>query len=118
MKAGVQERANAGGFWVAALLGIIFAMAFCPTTAALFFGSLLPLAITHESGVFLPTVYAIGVALPVMSFSLIIALTAHRLAYVFTRVGKVERWARFGTGAIFLAVGIYFTVAYTLGLVG
>jgi cytochrome c-type biogenesis protein len=116
LKAWAQGKTNSGGFWAAALLGIVFAMSFCPTTAALFFGSLLPLAITHESSVFLPLMYAIGVAIPVMAFSLVIAFTAHRIAYVYTKAGKVERWARYATGAIFLAVGLYFTLAFTLGI--
>ena len=116
MKAWVQARANTGGFWIAALLGIIFAMSFCPTTAALFFGSLLPLAVANESSVFLPMVYAFGVALPVMVFSVLIAVTAHRVAYVFSKLRGVEVWARHATGGIFLIVGLYFTVVYTLEL--
>lgn len=117
MKEWVRARANTGGFWVAALLGIVFAMSFCPTTAALFFGSLLPLAIAHESSLTLPLLYAVGVALPVIAFSLIIALSANRLSAAFARVGHAERYARYGTGTIFLIVGAYFTLAYTLGLV-
>lgn len=115
-KAWVQARANTGGFWAAALLGIVFAMSFCPTTAALFFGSLIPLSIARQSSFYLPMVYAIGVALPVMAFSLVIALSANRLAVLFARVGHAERWARYGTGGIFLAVGLYFTIVYTLEL--
>lgn len=116
LKAWAQGRARTGGFWVAAVLGIVFAMSFCPTTAALFFGILLPLAIAHESSVFLPLVYALGVALPVMAFSLLIAFSVHRVARVFARVARVERWARSVTGGIFLAVGLYFTLAFTLEL--
>lgn len=116
LKAWAQARAQGGGFSVAALLGIVFAMSFCPTTAALFFGSLLPLATAHQSAILLPLIYALGVALPVMVFSLLIALMAHRVAAAFARVGQVERWARHGTGGIFLVVGLYFTFRYTLGL--
>lgn len=114
LKAWVQSRANAGGFSLAALLGIVFAMSFCPTTAALFFGSLLPLAVAHESSLILPILYAIGVALPVIVFSLVIALSANRLSAAFARVSHAERYARRATGAIFLVVGMYFTIAYTL----
>lgn len=116
LKAWVQGRANAGGFYAAALLGIVFTMSFCPTTAALFFGSLLPLAIAHESSFFLPLVYALGVALPVLIFSLLIALAANRVAAAFAGIGRIERWARFATGGIFLLVGLYFTAAFTLEL--
>ncbi|NUM52360.1 MAG: sulfite exporter TauE/SafE family protein [Candidatus Hydrogenedentes bacterium] len=116
LKAWAQARANAGGFWVAALLGIVFAMSFCPTTAALFFGSLLPLAIARESSFFLPLVYAMGVAAPVIVFSLIIAVSANRLTAAFARVGNAERFARYATAAIFLVVGLFFTLSYTLEL--
>ena len=58
--------------------------------------------------------YAIGVALPVMAFSVIIAISANRLTTVFARVGQVERYARYTAGAIFLLVGIYSTLALTL----
>ena len=114
MKAWVHARAHTGGFWAAALLGIVFAMSFCPTTAALFFGSLVPLSIAHRSNFLLPLIYAIGVALPVIAFSLVIALSANRLTAVFAGVGHAERYARYATGSIFLLVGIYFTLAYTL----
>lgn len=116
MKAWVQQRAGSGGFWMAALLGIVFGMSFCPTTAALFFGSLLPLAVSHESSVFLPAMYSVGVAFPVFVFSVVIAFMAQRLAAVYAKVGQAERWARYVTGGVFLAVGIYFTLAFTLEL--
>jgi len=118
LKARVQSRVGEGGFWAAALLGIVFAMSFCPTTAALFFGSLLPLAVAHQSSFLLPLMYAVGVALPVTAFSVIIALAAHRVAQVYAQVSRAEHWARYAAGAVFLAVGIYFTLAFSLNLFG
>lgn len=117
LKQHAQKRAETGGLWVAAMLGIVFAMTFCPTTAALFFGSLIPLAVTHESSVLLPLCYAAGVALPVLGFALLIALAANKVGHVFRSVGRGERWARYATGAVFLAVGFYFTLAYTIKLI-
>ncbi len=111
-----KNSATLGGFWAAALLGVIFAMSFCPTTAALFFGSLIPLATTHASPVFLPLVYALGVALPVIAFSVVIALAANRIGAIFDQVRKFESVGRNATGAVFLLVGLYFTIAYTLEL--
>ena len=117
LKAWANARANSGGAWAAMLLGVVFAMSFCPTTAALFFGSLVPLAVAHRSAVALPLLYAIGVALPVIAFALVIAVFANRLAAVFAHVGRAEQYARKAAGAIFLTVGIYFTLAYTLEMV-
>lgn len=112
----VQRRAERGGFWVTALLGIVFAMSFCPTTAAWFFGFLIPLAVEFESSVFLPLCFAVGVALPVIGFAVVIALAAERIGKIFRRVGQVERVARRAAGAVFLAIGVYFTLAYTLNV--
>lgn len=116
LKQSVQKRADAGGLWVAALLGMVFAMTFCPTTAALFFGSLIPLAVTHESSVLLPLCYALGVALPVLGFGVLIAFAAHKVGMVFRNVGRGERWARYATGTVFLGAGFYFTLVYTIRL--
>lgn len=117
LKQWVQQRGGRGGFWAAALLGVVFAMSFCPTTAALFFGSLIPLAITHGSSVFLPFMYALGVALPVLIISVLMAAAAHEIGRVFQRVTQMEWWARRITGVIFLAVGVYFTLSFTIDVI-
>lgn len=116
LKGWVQARTRNGGFWAAAALGIVFAMSFCPTTAALFFGGLIPLSLTSGASVLLALAYAVGVALPVVAFSLIIALFTHRVGRVFDQVGSMERVARRGTGVLFLIIGLYFTLRYTLQL--
>jgi cytochrome c biogenesis protein CcdA len=116
MKEEVQKKAVDAGIWFSAILGIVFAMSFCPTTAALFFGSLIPLAVTHESSVLLPLVYALGVAVPVFVFAILIVLAANKVGTLFENVQRAEKWARFGTGGIFLAIGLYFTLVYTLNL--
>jgi cytochrome c-type biogenesis protein len=117
LKEKAQKRAEQGGFWVSSLLGIVFAMSFCPTTAALFFGSLIPLAVTHESSIFLPLMYALGVAVPVLIFALIIMLATHRVSKAFKSIQSIEKYARNITGGVFLLIGIYFTLAYTLDII-
>lgn len=116
MKAYVHKHAGQGGLWAAAVLGIVFAMSFCPTTAALFFGSLIPLCVTQQSSLVLPLFYALGVAIPVTVFSVVIAATANRVSQVFKRFSEADRWARHATGIVFLVVGAYFTLAFTLEL--
>ena len=116
LKAWGWGRGERAGLGASALLGIVFALSFCPTTAALFFGSLLPLAVAHESRVLLPAMFALGVALPVIVFSAIITTAAAGLGKVFARASAFERAARNATGAIFLVIGVYFTLAYTLEL--
>ncbi len=108
----IQKRAESWGIWGAGLLGFVFALSFCPLSAVLFFGSLLPLAVQYNSGVLLPLAYGIGTALPVFGFAVIIALGARSLGKAFNKITQFERWARRITGFIFIGVGVYFTLAY------
>lgn len=112
----VQGHAERMGMWGAFPLGMVFALSFCPISAALFFGSLIPLAAKHHSPFALPLVYSVGTALPVIAFALLIAFGAHAVAKVFHRVTKIERWARFVTGVVFILVGIYFSLVYIFEL--
>jgi cytochrome c biogenesis protein CcdA len=104
-----QKNIEKFGLGGAFLLGVIFALSFCPVSAALFFGSLIPLSIEQSSSFLLPLIYGIGTALPVFAFALVIALGANSVSRVFDKVTQFEKWSRWCTGGVFLAVGIYFT---------
>jgi cytochrome c-type biogenesis protein len=110
--AGVEHQARKAGLWGAFPLGIGFALAFCPVSAALFFGSLIPLAVRSRSPVLLPTIYGMGTALPVVVFAIVIAFGAHSLGRLFDQVTRIERWARLITGVIFVGAGIYLSLVY------
>ncbi|MBN2020415.1 MAG: sulfite exporter TauE/SafE family protein [Sedimentisphaerales bacterium] len=110
-----NKRTGELGLAGALLIGILFALSFCPVSAALFFATLIPLAVKHSSGVVLPTVYGVGTAIPVLVFALLLAVGADLMARVFNKVTQFEFWARRATGVVFLVIGIYFTIAYTLG---
>ncbi len=112
----VQARAERLGLLGAFLLGVVFALSFCPVSAALFFGSLLTLALRAESGVVMPAVYGLGTGLPVVVFAVLIALGARSLAKVFDRIKSFELWARRVTGALFIGIGIYYTITFTIGI--
>ncbi|MEZ4387047.1 MAG: aromatic aminobenezylarsenical efflux permease ArsG family transporter [Candidatus Krumholzibacteriia bacterium] len=112
----VQRRADAMGLGAAFFLGVMFALAFCPVSAALFFGSLLPLCLEAGSGFWLPAVYGVGTAVPVLVFGVVLAVAAGRVGRLYAGAAAVERWARRLTGGVFLAVGLWFTVAYSLRL--
>jgi cytochrome c biogenesis protein CcdA len=98
------------------LLGFIFALAFCPISAALFFGSLIPLAINNKSGIALPFIYGIGTGLPVFGFAVVIALGVTSLSQWFHRITRLEYYTRKITGAVFILVGLYYTGVYILRL--
>ncbi|MBI2213074.1 MAG: sulfite exporter TauE/SafE family protein [Acidobacteria bacterium] len=105
-----EDSVRRGGLWGAAGLGALFAFSFCPVSAALFFGMLIPLAVRHDSVLMLPGVYGIATGIPVAIFATTLALGAHRIGAMFNVVGRVERWARPATGGVLIVVGIYETL--------
>jgi len=112
----VQMLAEKGGVWGAGLLGIVFALAFCPVSAALFFGSLIPMAVKHNSRFLFPLLYGIGTGLPVLIFAVLIAMGARHVGTAFDRLKQFEWWARRITGAVFILVGIYHSLTYIFGI--
>lgn len=114
--AGMQERASKGGIGWAALLGILFALSFCPVSAGLFFGVLIPLSATHGSIFVLPLLYGVGTAAPVIVFAVLIAFASQRLGSAFNRLTQIERWVRFVTGLVFVLAGIYYSLLYVYEL--
>jgi len=111
----LRQRFQAKGIWGAAPLGALFALSFCPVSAALFFGSLVPLAVRLDSPVLYPSLYGAGTALPVVVFAFLVAFGARFVAKAFNRLAVVERWARRLTGVVFVGAGIYLTLVYTFG---
>lgn len=107
-----QKRLAGSGAGGAFVLGLIFALVFCPFSAALFFGSLIPLALKSEAGTVLPFVYGIGTGLPVLFFACVIALGAKSLSRWFNRLTKLEYYMRKITGAVFIIIGLYYAGIY------
>ncbi|MDD5505926.1 MAG: aromatic aminobenezylarsenical efflux permease ArsG family transporter [Candidatus Omnitrophica bacterium] len=98
------------------LLGFIFALAFCPVSAALFFGSLIPLALNSKSGILLPFIYGIGTGLPVFLFAVAIALGVRSLSRWFHKITRIEYYTRKVTGVIFIIAGFYYIGVYIIKL--
>lgn len=105
-----EEKVRRGGLWGAVGLGALFAFSFCPVSAALFFGMLIPLAVKHGSLFALPGVYGIATGVPVAIFATAIALGVGRIGTMFNAVGRIERWVRPATGVILILVGVYETL--------
>lgn len=93
-------------------LGIVFALSFCPISAALFFGSLIPLAVSSDFGFVFPFIYGIGTGLPVLVFAVGISLGVYSMTRWFNKVAKLEIYMRKVTGVIFVLVGVYYIWAY------
>lgn len=104
----MKIRIESLGIWGALPLGALFALAFCPISAALFFGSLLPLALKTESAFLLPGSYGIGTALPVILFAFLFGIGTGAVGRAFNKLAAFERGSRNVTGWIFILVGIYY----------
>jgi cytochrome c biogenesis protein CcdA len=114
----MQHRVDAMGVWGALLLGIAFALAFCPLSAGLFFFQLVPQSAYLGSYVGLPGLYGIGTAIPVVAFTLVLVYSAQSLGRVFNRVTQIEWWVQRIGGIAFLAVGVYLTLVYVFDVAG
>jgi len=114
---GLRDRVDRSGVLGAGLLGIFFALSFCPVSAGLFFGSLVPLAVDRSSPLLLPTLYGVGTALPVAAFAVLLAAGAGWLGKALDRVQAFEIWARRVTAVVFIGVGVYETLRSTLYLI-
>lgn len=99
---------KAKGFWDVLLLGIVFALAFCPYSGVLYFGMLIPITISSASGLYLPVIFAIATAIPVIIFAWFIAFSVQKVGGIYNRIKLFEKWFRKFVAVIFIAVGFYY----------
>lgn len=107
-----QKVAQKAGWIGPLVLGFVFALSFCPVSAAWFFLSLIPLALKTKSPIILPLVYGLGTALPVILVAIVLAFSANAIGRTYNSISRIERWARLATGAVFLAAGFYLTLTH------
>ncbi|HEV2397980.1 MAG TPA: aromatic aminobenezylarsenical efflux permease ArsG family transporter [Candidatus Sulfotelmatobacter sp.] len=103
----LREGVTGVRFGGAFALGILFALSFCPISAALFFGTLIPLATVSGSSAALPVVYGLGTSIPVLGFALLTSAGTGKAARAFESLALLEVWARRITGTVFIALGLY-----------
>jgi len=96
------------------LLGIIFALAFCPYSGVLYFGMLIPMTISSTSGLYLPLVFAAGTGLPVIIFAWIIAFALGSIGNTYKKIKIFETWFRRFVAVVFIAVGIYYLFIFLI----
>ena len=106
------ERVSRHGVWGTLLLGALFALSFCPVSAALYFGSLIPIAMERQSAVILPLAYGIGTGLPVLVLAFALLGGLQTAALFFKRISSWEKPARIITAAMFIAAGAYYVYNY------
>ena len=104
------EEKSSRNYWDVLLLGVIFALAFCPYSAVLYFGMLIPMTITSVYALYLPLIFAIATALPVIVISWLLAYTVSGAGQFFTKMKSVEIWFRRVVAVSFVVVGVYYIV--------
>lgn len=92
------------------LIGVLFALAFCPYSGVLYFGMLMPMTIQSASGLILPIVFAVATGLPVIIFAWLLAYTVSGVGKFYNRVKSFEFWFRRSVAVLFLVIGLYYTV--------
>jgi cytochrome c biogenesis protein CcdA len=102
------EKKNKISYWGAFLLGIIFALAFCPISASFYFAMLIPMTIATPKGLYLPIVYAIATALPVIIIAYLLAFTVSGIGSFYKKIKAFELWFRRIVSIVFMIIGIYF----------
>ena len=107
-----QRSERLRGAWGSLLLGILFAMAFCPTSGLFYFGMLIPMSASAAGGYALPAVYALATGLPVVAVAWIIAYSVSNIAGFYQKMQVFQKWFNLVVAVLFIIVGIYY--AYTL----
>jgi cytochrome c biogenesis protein CcdA len=99
-------------YWGTLLLGMVFAMAFCPYSGVLYFAMLIPITIASVSGLYLPVVFAVATGLPVIIFAWLLAYAVGNVGKLYDRIKIFELWFRRVVAVLFIVVGIYYILIF------
>ncbi len=98
------------GGWGAFLLGVLFAMAFCPSSGVFYFGMLIPMSVTATAGWMLPILFAVATALPVLVVAWILAFSVEKVGEFYGKIQVIQKWLNIIVGALFVIIGTYYCV--------
>lgn len=101
---GLARKGGAG----ALLIGVLFALAFCPTSGVFYFGMLIPMSATATAGYLFPAVFAIATAIPVLIVAWILAFSVQQMSSFYGRIKTVQKWLNVIVGILFIVIGIYY----------
>ena len=97
-------------YWEVLLLGILFALAFCPYSGVLYFGMLIPMTISSASGLYLPIVFAVATGIPVIIFAWLLTFTVSGVGKLYHRIKIFEIWFRRVIALVFIGIGCYYII--------
>jgi len=109
LTSGMQNK-KSWSYFDAVLIGLVFALAFCPYSGVLYFGMLVPMTVASASGLFLPVIFAIATGIPVIIIAWILAYTVSGIGSVYKKIKSFELWFRRVVAVLFIAVGIYYII--------
>lgn len=109
----LSEKFKDKGLLGSFLIGVVFALAFCPYSGALFFGMLIPMTIASADGLYLPLIFAFGTGLPVILFTYLLVFTAAKIGVFYNRITKIEKGMRWVAGVVFIITGLYYVSIFT-----
>ncbi len=109
----LSEKFKNKGLLGSFLIGIVFALAFCPYSAALYFGMLIPLTISSAEGLYLPIIFAFGTGLPVLLFTYLLAYSVGSIGIFYKKIAQIEKSMRLIAGVVFILTGIYYVLIFT-----
>jgi cytochrome c biogenesis protein CcdA len=115
----LSERVNSKSNWNflnVFLLGVVYALAFCPYSGVLYFGMLIPMTIGSAGGLYLPVVFAIATGIPVIIIAWILAFAISNIGRFYDSMKKVERWMRRLMAVLFIGVGVYYILAVWMNI--
>lgn len=103
-----MENKTKWGYFDSVILGMIFALAFCPYSGVLYFGILVPMTISSASGLYLPLVFALATGIPVILFSWLLAYSVSSIGGIYSKMKNFEIWFRRLVAVLFIGVGVYY----------
>ncbi|TCO08385.1 aromatic aminobenezylarsenical efflux permease ArsG family transporter [Natronoflexus pectinivorans] len=104
----MESKTKKGSWWSSLLLGIVFALAFCPYSGVIYFGGLIPLSVSSNIGYLLPVVFAIATGLPVIIFAWVLTFSVSSVGKMYNKIKTFEFWFRRIAAVIFILVGLYY----------
>lgn len=102
------DKVKLGSGWGALLLGMLFALAFCPYSGVLYFGMLLPMVLAQPLGLILLPDFAIATGLPVILLAWFLAFSLSSIGKFYNRLKMFEVWFRRIVAVLFILTGFYF----------
>ena len=108
--AAISRRNLKRNYWNAFLIGVLFALAFCPYSAVLYFGGLIPLTVGSASGLLLPPVFAVAACLPVIVIAWLLAYSVANIGKFFNRIKSFEKWFKRIVACVFIVAGIFLII--------